>query len=529
MPSERMYDVVQVGYGPVGQICAALLGRKGYRVGVFERHSGLYALPRAGHFDHEIMRVIQSLGAAPAVLEDLFRCSRYLWQNQHGETLVDIDWSKDGVSGWASDYLFYQPHIENALDRAVRRCPTVDVHHGWEAKAIRQFTDHVEVDLEAYTLEADGSVSYGEQQTVKAAYVIGADGANSLVRTASGADMECLGFEEQWLVTDFRQKRPLTFAFDNGQICDPERPLCLFQLGQTHRRFEFMVMPGDDVAELLKPEKVWSLVSKWLSPDDAELIRATVYTFRSGTASAWRRGRALLAGDAAHLMPPFLGQGMCSGIRDAVNLVWRLDLVMRGVAPETLLDGYEVERRPHVRAIIDQAVALGRISCTIDPQVAAERDRMLLSGGTPPPPFPWLSDGLLQSDPGSAAARLVGRLGPQGRVGHRGTGVLADDVVGTGWQLISLQDLSPELDAAARSTMDRLDIRHVVTGETGLGDPDGTYRAFFVEHGVKALLVRPDYYIFGAIDEGGSVPELLADLAAQIGLAAAARPESIVR
>jgi len=229
----KLYDVIQIGYGPVGQTCAALLGRLGHDV-VFERHSGLYALPRAGHIDHEIMRVFQSVGAAGPILEDLFRCSRYRWRNQHGETLVDIDWSKDGISGWASDYLFYQPYIENALNTAVRSRPNVEVHHGWEAQKIRQHPDFAELDLTAVRVLENGSVSHGEQRTVRARYVIGTDGANSLVRNGSGIAMDDLGFNEQWLVTDFRQKHALSFEFDNGQICDPARPLCLGRRGSLH-------------------------------------------------------------------------------------------------------------------------------------------------------------------------------------------------------------------------------------------------------------------------------------------------------
>lgn len=529
LASERMYDVVQVGYGPVGQVCAGLLGRKGYDVAVFERHSGLYALPRAGHFDHEIMRVIQSLGAGSAVQEDLFRCSRYEWRNQHGETLVDIDWSRDGVSGWASDYLFYQPHVENALDAAVRQCPNVSVEHGWEARAAREFADHVEVDLRAYHLNEDGSASYGAERTVKARYVIGTDGANSIVRAESGGEMEFLGFDEQWLVTDFRQKRPLNFEFDNGQLCDPARPLCLFQLGQTHRRFEFMVMPDDDIDELQKPESVWSLVSDWLSPDDAELIRSTVYTFRSGTAAPWRKGRVFLAGDSAHLMPPFLGQGMCSGIRDATNLAWKLDLVLRGAARDKILDTYECERKPHVREIIDQAVALGKVSCTIDPEAAAERDRMLLGGEVPQPPFPWLREGILQRNPSTKSALLVGRLGVQGKVEINGEVGLADDLIGHGWHLISQRDIAAGLGDAERQIFDDLGIRTLVVGDHGLTDVEGTYRDYFEAHGVSAVLVRPDYYIFGALEDGQPLAALICDLGHQLGHAEIADREVATR
>jgi 2-polyprenyl-6-methoxyphenol hydroxylase-like FAD-dependent oxidoreductase len=511
-----VYDVVQIGYGPVGQTCSALLGRAGWRVGVFERHPGLYALPRAGHVDHEIMRIFQSIGAAEAMTHDMFRCARYGWRNQHGETLLDIDWGQEGISGWASDYLFYQPYVEEALDAAVRRFRGVEVNHGWEAMEIRQDGAGVEVDLARRDPNGE---DMGERRTVRGRYLVGADGANSIVRDACGIGFDDLGFREQWLVTDFRQKHPLSFEFDNGQICDPARPLCLFQLGKTHRRFEFMVLPGEDGQELTRPERVWELVSRWMTPDDAELIRAAVYTFRSASAQRWRSGRAVLVGDAAHLMPPFLGQGMCSGVRDAANLAWKLDLALAGKAPDDLLDTFELERKPHVGEIIEQAVALGRISCTVDPVAAHERDLALLSGDAPPPPpFPWLISGVLQRGAGARAQALVGRLGPQGFLGRGATARRADDHLGSGWRLLAAEPVGQPLSPAAQRVADLIGLKVVEIGEGDLADAAGFYRQYFKDAAVRAVLVRPDFYVFGALEGGERLDGLLADLGEQLGL-----------
>jgi len=513
--SQHIHDVVQIGYGPVGQTMAALLGKQGHDVEVFERHSGLYALPRAGHIDHEIMRIFQSIDCTTPILEDAFRCSTYGWRNQHGEVLLDIDWSQDGVSGWPSDYLIYQPHLEDALDRAARRSPTVSVNHGWEAVALEQHDDFVALTLAKGEIAPDGSYGHtGEQRTVHARYLIGADGANSFVRTRSGLDLHDLGFREQWLVTDFRQRRPVSFDFDNGQICDPARPTCLFQLGKSHRRFEFMVMPGDDPAELVGADKVWELVRPWIGPDDAEMIRATVYTFRSATATRWRARRAVLVGDAAHLMPPFLGQGMCSGVRDAATLAWKLDLVLSGSADDALLDTYQQERQPHVGAIIEQAVALGRVSCTIDVEQAAERDEAFRSGAVPPPPpFPWIEAGMLQRDPNPAEAPFVGRLGPQDVVSKGASRGLADDVVGAGWQLILRPGTTlPELAENERRTLTALNVRVLAFGTGALDDVEGRYAAFFARTEVVALLVRPDLYAFGAAATSARIGALVAEV-----------------
>ncbi len=518
------YDVVQIGFGPVGQVNAAALGKLGHKVGVFERFGGLYALPRAGHVDHEIVRAFQSIGAADKMLNDAFRCSKYSWRNQHGETLLDIDWSYEGISGWASDYLIYQPYVEDALNQAVRRQPSVTVHHGWSAVSIEPHDDYVEVELAQGVLEGTTYRLTGERRRVRGRYLVGADGANSIVRSESNISLIDKGFNEQWLVTDFRQKHPLHFEFDNGQICDPARPMCLFQLGKTHRRFEFMVMPDDDLAAITEPENVWQLVSPWLSPDQAELIRATVYTFRSASADQWRVGRTLLIGDAAHLMPPFLGQGMCSGVRDAIGLAWKLDLVLRGKVDDQLLDSHMLERRPHVEAITDQAVALGKVSCTIDPGAAAERDQAFFTGQVPPPPaFPILEEGILYDGDGVANRNVRGQLGPQGVIEAEGRQGLADDIIGSGWQLISYEDLASTAKPETKSVIETLGVRLLTLGE-GMGrfrDVNGTYKAYLDSTQARAVLVRPDFYVYGAVEPGESLDRLVDDLRSGLGLSRA--------
>ena len=502
-------DVIQIGYGPVGQSLAALLGRQGHRVAVFERWPGLYGRARAGHVDHEIMRIFQSLGVAEAVERQAHLAERYVFRNADGETLMSFDYGADGVSGWRSDYIVYQPDVESALDAAVRACPGVQVHQGWQATGLDQDEDGVRVALQRVEADADGRVRPvpGQTRSVRARYVVGADGANSFVRTSLGIGWHDLGFRSTWLVVDLVPTGPMSFAVDDVQVCDPARPHCLFQLGEHHRRFEFAALPGEDPERLALAPTAWELMARYrVTPSNATIERQAVYTFGSCVAERWRRGRAFLVGDAAHLMPPFMGQGMCTGIRDAANLAWRLDLVLTGGAGEDLLDTYEVERAPHAQAVVDMSVAAGEVSCTFDPEVAAARDEAFRTGtAPPPPPFPILRSGLLAG--GDDA--LAGRLAPQGRVRVGERVGRFDDVVGRGWVLLLDARAADVLEADDAAVLERLEA-HVVVVDART-DVDGTYRAHLA--GVSALLYRPDFYVFGSAARPQDVGALLAELA----------------
>lgn len=509
------YDVVQVGYGPVGQTAAALLGQAGHRVGVFERHRSLYGLPRAGHVDHEVMRIFQSLGAADEIAERAWPMTGYDLFDADRRLLQAIDWNHDGISGWHSDFLFYQPDLETALDRRVRSHESVDVELGAQVSGIREFADHVEVTVEP----RDGSGS----RTITTRFVIGADGASSTVRELVGIDREDFGFSADWLVLDVRpHDREMRIDMPPaGQICDPARPISLFRwLGREHCRWEFMLLPGERPDELNTPETVWRLLSPWgLTPDNTDLIRHAVYTFRSLLAERFHTNRVVLVGDAAHLMPPFMGQGMCSGIRDAKTLAWRLDLLLNGLTDAALLESYTAERRPHAEALIRASMALGYVVCTLDPDVAEQRDAMFRSGQAPPPePFPGLTSGVLHTAVDGALMGPAGSLSPQGRVRVDGREGRFDDVVGRGWVIISRDAVA--LDEPAHALLCALDGQIAVLGtEPGqVVDLDGVYTDWLDEIGADAVVIRPDFHVFGSASDGSDVPPLLAELGRQLQL-----------
>jgi flavoprotein hydroxylase len=485
------YDVAIVGYGPVGQTLAILLGQRGWKVGVFEKQSTAYPLPRAVHFDHEVGRILQAAGIADGLVAMTEAADVYEWRNAAGETLLRFESRTAGVSGWPEANMLAQPELERLLDARARSLPTVEVHRGHEVIGIGA-TDRT-VQLDVATIE-------GRRLATQAGWVVGCDGANSFVRPHLGATVTDLGFFFDWLIVDILPHEPKVRSPLNIQICDPARPTTLVSGGPGRRRWEFMRLPGESLEELNRAETAWRLLASWgVTPGNATLERHTVYRFQARWVDTWRKGRLLLAGDAAHQMPPFAGQGMCSGLRDAANLAWKMDLVLAERAPGALLDTYARERIPHVRAIVDFSMELGRVICIADPAEAAARDAVMLAAikegqQTTPPPAPGIGPGvLLTGDP------LAGQLFVQGRVRAGGVTGLFDDVVGHGWTLLSpLADPAQGLEAGAAAFFTQLGGVSAQVGRNApVEDLDGTYGRWFERTGVAVVLQRPDFHVFG--------------------------------
>ena len=351
-------DIAIVGYGPVGNALAILLAQLGRRVVVLERWPEPYPLPRAVHFDHEVGRIFQACGIGDEIRAISEPAAVYEWRNAAGTTLLRFGREGDGPSGWPASSMVNQPAIERLLDERARTLG-VEVRRGVEVTRVDQRDDHVVVG------GAEGPI-------LSASYVIGCDGANSTVRTRLDLPVTDLGFFYDWLIVDVILDEPRVFDPINLQICDPARPTTVVSGGPGRRRWEFMKLPDESLDELHDEQRAWELLEPWdVHPGNARLERHAVYTFNARYAEAWRAGRVLIAGDAAHLMPPFAGQGLCSGLRDAANLAWKLDLALDGRAAPALLDSYESERMPSARAAIEFSIELGKVICVPDPAEAA--------------------------------------------------------------------------------------------------------------------------------------------------------------
>jgi 2-polyprenyl-6-methoxyphenol hydroxylase-like FAD-dependent oxidoreductase len=507
-------DVAIVGYGPVGQALAGRLGAAGHRVACFERFGEIYRLPRAVHLDHEVMRLLQRLGVAKRLTPEMLSFDEYHWFGADGETLMVLRPETPSISGWDPDWLFFQPNLEEALDAGARAHAGVTVERGWSALGLSQDEGAATLTLRGVIEDEPGrAMPTDELRTVRARWVIGADGANSLVRETLGIERKDLGFQEQWFVVDVVPHDIGALDLPTAcQWCDPRRPITHVQSGVGHRRWEFMLLPGER-AEDFDETRAWELLSPWFTPADGRLLRHAVYEFRSMVAHSMREGRALLAGDSAHLTPPFLGQGLCAGLREAANLSWKLDLVLRGVADGDLLDTIAPERQPQNEWIIAFAVELGKVLCELDPEKAAERDRALHEAGPPPAlGLPALTGrGFPDDDP------LAGTLSLQGRLeigGHEG---LLDDLAGGGFTLLCLGAPDEALNAPHRQLLERLDTRVVRIGAEAR-DLDGRTTAWLKDNDAVAALVRPDLYVFGSATDPQRVRALIDELRDRLGM-----------
>ena len=520
-------DVAIVGYGPVGAVAANLLGRNGLRVAVFDQSKDIYDKPRAVVLDHEALRVLQ-MCRLPGDIGELFH-------PYPGSHYVGVDGEiirrfyptpPPHPLGWPSSASFVQPEVEALLRRGVDQLPTVKVYLEHELRSAESSGTSATATLR----DPQG----GTDVTVNASYLLGCDGGKSTVRRTIGTGFDDLAFDEEWLVIDAWLNRPARLPELSIQYCQPSRPATYIVGPRNLRRWELKLMPGERSESFRSEADVHRVLKDYVDVKAIDLWRFTVYRFHALVAQTWRRNRIFLLGDAAHQTPPFTGQGLCSGIRDAANLAWKIQHVSQLQASTQLLDTYEAERKPHFRAIVERSKGVGEIVGELDPQAASARDRRMRQemaeghseisrqSGIPP-----LKGGLVARTASGEPLPLAGSLFIQPRVSDGTGNQLLEDVVPQRFLLLAK---TPEpfewFDTQASSLWKKLEAQKVLLRPRSghapglpegdalcLSDTDGAFQEWLGNAGAAAVIVRPDRYVYGLIDGPASLRDLARQLA----------------
>jgi 3-(3-hydroxy-phenyl)propionate hydroxylase len=511
--SSRNTDVLIIGAGPVGLILAHQLGRRGVNCIQLEQAAALSDEPRAVGFDPESLRSLKSLDLLEQLRADILWDVGGEYLNATGERLFALESNFSGPLGYPNLCSFSQPAIVTTLAAELDRYDCVSLEFEQRLLDFKQGPDGVVARVEN---------SFGETEEISAQYLVACDGGRSGVRTQLGIKMEGESNPLPWLVIDTREEEydgERQFRF----FCDPARPGMFLQTPHSTRRWEWMVMPGEDRNKFLEDETIHSLLEGYVDIDKIDIFRRRVYDFHALLADKFQDGRVFLAGDAAHMTPPFAGQGLNSGIRDVTNIGWKLAAVLNKGAPAALLDSYEPERRPHSKELIDVALMLGEQIQPTDPEAAALRDAAFADlNSQPAEVMDGFVGGIFKAmversfESGAAVAIgedfLAGRMLTQPQIlGPYNEESMLDDHLGEGFAIVGFQcDPRQEIDAGTLSEWEESGVCIVSIGQgtNSLGEHREVFEHLFAQGEANMVLVRPDRFCMTAFSASNAVEKL---------------------
>lgn len=507
MMEPSIYDVAVIGYGPTGATAANLLGQLGLKVVVIERDPDIYGRARAISTDEEVMRIWQSVGLAERLQQDMLPDRPISFVDADGRSFINLTIESHGT-GHPPQQFLYQPAVDKVLREGVDRFPNVEVLLQHECLRVAPKGDAVELmlaDLRADTFKR-----------IQASYVIAAEGGSSPTRGQLGVGYSGRTYAERWIVIDTKVKRQWDGHDRLRFHCNPARPTvdCPTPLG--HHRWEFPARAGEDDQKLVQHEEIWKVLNaQGITGDNVEILRAVVYCHHVRVADRWRVGRVFLAGDAAHAMPPWIGQGMSAGVRDAANLCWKLAAVLRGRAPDSLLDSYQDERKPHVTEVTRRAVFVGRIITEHHKIIAALRNgagralTRLPAVMTQLQKFMWVPQARYEDGFLATGHRAAGWQIPQPWVvDTKDATVRLDDALGDGWALLYTGHAPSGSRAWTELGVPAIRVIGPQDGAdpAAIRDRDGTLLRWLRRKNAPAVVLRPDGFIYAAAQSGQPLP-----------------------